>query len=53
MNCHAEKLVFRSESIELVESEPGAGAHEFEEAGFVDEFHTCPACRYVLERRAR
>lgn len=54
MNRHAEKLVFARESVESIESaEPGAGAHGFEDGGFVDEFHTCPHCRYVLERRAR
>ena len=51
MNRHAEKLVFRAEE-SAGASEPAAGAG-FEEQGFVDEFHTCTHCRYVLERRAR
>jgi len=49
-NRHAEKLVFRADSIESVEST--AGATRFEDEGFVEEFHTCPACHYVLERPA-
>jgi len=57
MNRHAEKLVFQSPSIDSVESvesvEPPAGARGFEDEGFVEEFHTCPGCRYILERRVR
>jgi len=48
MNRHAEKVVFSRESVESIES-----AESFEDEALVDEFHTCPHCRYVLERRAR
>jgi hypothetical protein len=46
MTRHAEKIVFRGDAAEA--SDPGGGID-----GVVDEFHTCPACRYVLERRSR
>ncbi|HEY6051120.1 MAG TPA: hypothetical protein VIZ58_07715 [Thermoanaerobaculia bacterium] len=39
MNRHAEKIVHRDPE-----------SSDFD--GVVEEFHTCPACRYVLERRS-
>ena len=43
MNRHAEKVVFTGDPGET----PARRAFD----GAVEEFHTCPACRYVLERR--
>lgn len=39
MNRHAEKIVHRDPD-----------SPDFD--GVVEEFHTCPGCRYVLERRS-
>ncbi len=46
MNRNAEKVVFRGDPGEA--SDPGGGL-----GGTLDEFHTCPVCRYVLERPSR
>ncbi|HYK42833.1 MAG TPA: hypothetical protein VE007_10630 [Thermoanaerobaculia bacterium] len=43
MNRHAEKVVFGGD--------PGESSERPGFDGAVDEFHTCPACRYILERR--
>lgn len=45
MNRHAEKVVYPGDPGDA----PGPSAFE----GVVAEFHTCPACLYVLERRTR
>jgi uncharacterized C2H2 Zn-finger protein len=45
MNRHAEKIVFSGD--------PGDSPSGLELEGAVEEFHTCPGCRYVLERRTR
>jgi DNA-directed RNA polymerase subunit RPC12/RpoP len=46
MTRHAEKVVFGDDAGDA--SDPASASD-----GIVDEFHTCPACRYVLERRSR
>jgi hypothetical protein len=45
MNVHAEKLDFSRALTEPEAVDPELG-------GVVEEFHTCPACKFVLERRA-
>jgi ribosomal protein S27AE len=43
MNLHAEKV---DRSLDSAGADTGMD-------GVVAEFHTCPACKYVLERTAR
>ena len=43
MNLHAEKIDRRADPADADASLDGV----------VAEFHTCPACKYVLERAAR
>ena len=45
MNRHAEKVVHRGGGEAL---ETGETRTAFD--GVIEEFHTCPVCRYVLER---
>jgi len=42
MNCHAEKIDM-SRTFEDVPADPDLG-------GVLVELHTCPVCRFVLER---
>ena len=46
MNFHAEKL-----DLSRVPEDPAAMDSEL--AGILEEFHTCPVCKFVLERTAR
>jgi hypothetical protein len=45
MNHHGDKLVYASDSQQLVSSDPDLG-------GVVDEFHTCPNCGAAASRHA-
>jgi ssDNA-binding Zn-finger/Zn-ribbon topoisomerase 1 len=45
MNFHAEKIDYSLGSPDSDESDPDLG-------GVLVEFHTCPVCRFVLERPA-
>jgi hypothetical protein len=46
MNRHAEKLDYGAALADPAGADPSLG-------GVLEEFHTCPACKYVLERRCR
>jgi hypothetical protein len=46
MNRHAEKLDYGAALADPAGADSILG-------GVLEEFHTCPACRYVLERRLR
>jgi len=46
MNFHAEKL-----DLSRVPEDPDAMDSEL--GGILEEFHTCSACKFVLERSAR
>jgi ssDNA-binding Zn-finger/Zn-ribbon topoisomerase 1 len=46
MNFHAEKL-------DLIRALDDPAATDPELGGVVVQFHACPACKFVLQRRAR
>ena len=46
MNFHAEKIDYGAGLAAPASVDASLG-------GVVEEFHTCPACKYVLERAAR
>jgi ssDNA-binding Zn-finger/Zn-ribbon topoisomerase 1 len=43
MNCHAEKIDMSRTFEDVVPADPELG-------GVLVEIHTCPVCRFVLER---
>jgi len=43
MNRHAEKIDYRAALADPTAADPWLG-------GVLDEFHTCPNCRFVLQR---
>jgi hypothetical protein len=46
MNFHAEKVDYSAALADPRSMDPELG-------GVVEEFHTCPGCKFVLERPAR